>query len=93
MIRRRLAPSAGLALLLAGCNSSSATSSAVPWSDYAASVKTGIDAAAAAKDCVSLQTSFDNADANNQATMTRTGHNNAALMSYILDARTAAGCK
>jgi hypothetical protein len=70
----------------------SAPVAGVPWSDYAPTVRTGIDAAAAAKDCGALQTAFDNADANNVATMTRTGHNNAALMGYIDAVMRAAGC-
>lgn len=56
---------------------------AVQWEDYAPSVKTRIDELAAQKDCEALQAEFDNADANNEATMSRVGHNNAQLMSYI----------
>lgn len=64
----------------------------VPWGDYAPAVRQGIDAAAAAKDCATLQTAFNNADANGAATMTRTGHNNAELMKYIDTQLKAAGC-
>ncbi len=45
-----------------------------------------------AKDCRGLQTEFDNADANNVATQTRTGHNNASLMGYIDGKLRDAGC-
>lgn len=64
----------------------------VPWDDYAAQVKITIDDLAIAKDCTGLQAQFDTADANNEATMTRTGHNNADLMSYIDDKLRTAGC-
>ena len=64
----------------------------VPWSDYAGDLRGRIDGLAASKDCSGLQQQFDNADANNAATMTRTGHNNATLMGYIDDKMRAAGC-
>jgi hypothetical protein len=69
-----------------------ADTSGVPWSDYASSVRSRIDGLAAAKDCEGLQAEFDTADANNAGTMTRTGHNNAALMGYIDIQMRAAGC-
>ena len=77
------------ALLVGAC---SAKPSGVPWGDYDASVRTRIDAMAVAKDCSGLQAEFDQADNNNAATMTRTGHNNAALMGYLDDKMRAAGC-
>lgn len=64
----------------------------VPWADYASSVRERIDAASAAGDCDALQAEFDTADANNEATLARTGHNNADLMGYIDDRLRAAGC-
>lgn len=64
----------------------------VTWGDYAPAVKSGIDEAAASKDCDSLQRLFDNADANSAATQNRTGHGNADLMAYIDDAMKRAGC-
>src|SRR4051812_23130326 len=64
----------------------------VPWADYAASVKTRIDGFASTKDCTSLQGEFDQADANNATTQSRTGHNNAQLMAYIDFKMRAAGC-
>jgi hypothetical protein len=65
---------------------------AVQWEDYAPSVKTRIDDLAAQKDCDALQSEFDNADANNEATMARVGHNNAQLMGYIDFLMRNAGC-
>lgn len=64
----------------------------VPWSDYARSVKMTIDRAERLGQCRKLQDQFDVADANNESTMRRTGHNNADLMSYIDEALGAAGC-
>jgi hypothetical protein len=64
----------------------------VPWDDYSASVKTELDGMADSGDCTGLQQQFDTADANNDATMARTGHNNAALMGYIDDLMSDAGC-
>jgi hypothetical protein len=82
-----------LALLFAACSPAAAPSDGgVPWSDYSPTVRAGIDAAAASKDCAALQAAFDSADANNATTMSRTGHNNAALMSYIDGKLKAAGC-
>ena len=57
--------------------------SGVPWADHAPALQLHIDALAAGANCPALQEQFDNADANNDATMSRTGHNNAALMGYI----------
>jgi hypothetical protein len=68
------------------------TTSGVPWADYAPEVRTRIDGLLAAKDCRGLQAEFNQADANNQATMSRTGHNNAALMDYIDIGMRSAGC-
>lgn len=64
----------------------------VQWADYAPSIRSTIDAEAASRDCAALQASFNSADANNVATMTRTGHNNAALMVYIDGGMRSAGC-
>lgn len=64
----------------------------VPWGDYSPTVQTGIDDLTAAGDCAGLQEQFDIADANNEATMTRTGHNNADLMAYIGESLELAGC-
>lgn len=84
-------------LALIGCSGPRTPAAApaaggVPWSDYAAGVQARIDGLAASKDCTALQGEFDTADANNAATMNRTGHNNAALMGYIDDKMRAAGC-
>src|SRR5688500_4948212 len=70
----------------------SANAPALPWNDYAPDMHVPIDAAAAAKECASVQGDCDTADANNAATLERTGHNNAALMAYIDAALRAAGC-
>lgn len=84
-----------VALLVVGCKGGGATAApaaAVPWSDYAPSLQGSIDALTAAKNCPELQAQFDNADANNKATLSRTGHNNADLMGYIDAAMKKAGC-
>jgi hypothetical protein len=52
----------------------------VPWEDYEPGLKARIDTET---DPAILQQLFDTADANNEATMARTGHNNADLMAYI----------
>lgn len=70
----------------------SGTTTGVQWGDYAPGLQGRIDGLASSKDCASLQTEFNNADANNNATMRRTGHNNAELMGYIDDKMRAAGC-
>lgn len=64
----------------------------VEWEDYDPSVKANIDSLEASKDCAGLQSQFDNADANSDATMNRTGHNNSKLMMYIDEALKAADC-
>lgn len=64
----------------------------VPWEDYDASVKLTIDELADQSDCEGLQEQFDIADANNEATMSRTGHNNAQLMAYIDQKLQASSC-
>jgi hypothetical protein len=74
--------------VVAGCNGPAS----VPWGDYSPTVKTRIDVLAAAKDCPGLQAEFDTADASGPATMTRTGHNNADLMSYVDTAMKGASC-
>jgi hypothetical protein len=89
-------------LVLAGCSEPHTTTTpssgagadapSVPWSDYATDVRPRIDAATTAKDCAALQKEFDVADANNEATRTRTGHSNADLMAYIDAALRAGGC-
>lgn len=78
-----------LALALTACGGSG---SGVPWGDYDPSVQQRIDTLARAKECAALQSEFDLADANNAATMSRTGHNNAKLMAYIDDKMRSAGC-
>jgi hypothetical protein len=45
-----------------------------------------------ANDCSGLQAQFDISYSNNDATMSRTGHNNADLMSYTDEAMQIAGC-
>lgn len=68
------------------------TQQGVQWQDYAASLRSRIDAAQLARDCNRLQAEYDMADANNVATMNRVGHSNAELMSYIDAAMRSAGC-
>lgn len=67
-------------------------SGGVPWQDYAPNLQSRIDDLAGAKDCTSLQAEFDAADANNDATRSRTGHNNADLMAYIDSKMRSTGC-
>jgi len=82
----------GVALVVViGCSQPSGGPS-VPWADYAPTLQKDLDALGVAKDCPALQQQFDNADANNDATMTRTGHNNADLMAYIDALMRKAGC-
>jgi hypothetical protein len=64
----------------------------VPWRDYAPAVKSRIDTLRENKDCRSLQAELNAADANNEATRSRTGHNNASLMGYIDWSLRNAGC-
>ena len=68
------------------------TRTAVEWEDYSPTVKTNIDALMDAKDCEGLQKQFDITDSNNEATMNRTGRNNAKLMMYEMEAMKIAGC-
>ena len=89
-------------MLLGGCGGGSAAPSnsnekptpisGVPWADYTSTLKSDLDQLATDKDCVELQSQFDIADQNNQATMDRTGHNNADLMGYIDSLMQGAGC-
>lgn len=81
---------AACAVVMFGCGSGSA--SGIPWGDYAPGLQSTIDALATAKNCTALQSQFDAADANGDATKTRTGHNNAELMKYIDGKLRAAGC-
>lgn len=64
----------------------------VPWADYEVTLQAQIDDLTAAGDCAGLQAAFDTADANNDATMSRTGHNNADLMTYIDESMRLAEC-
>lgn len=77
-------------MLLASCGSDKA--SGPQWEDYAPSLKADIDALASAGDCSQLQSEFNVADANNDATKARTGHNNAQLMGYIDAKLRSLGC-
>lgn len=80
---------AALAVALSACGGSAG---GVPWGDYDPSVRIRIDALTVTKDCPALQAEFNTADAGNQVTMNRTGHNNAELMEYIDDQMRTAGC-
>lgn len=87
-------------LVLAGCSSAPAESpepranerTTVPWQDYAPEVKVRLDEMMEAKDCSGLQAQFDISYSNNDVTMSRTGHNNADLLSYTDEALQIAGC-
>jgi hypothetical protein len=73
-----------------GSPSGGSAGGGVQWDDYAPGMQSRIDGLAT--DCDALQQEFDNADANNAATMSRTGHNNAELMKYIDAKLRTAGC-
>lgn len=62
------------------------------WEDYDPQVQARIDKAIASGNCAKLQDEFDQAEANNAATMERLGHNNADLMTYIDEGLQQAGC-
>ncbi len=64
----------------------------VPWEDYAPEVRQRIDDLGSTGDCAALQAEFDVADANNDATMARAGHNTPDLMSYVDGWMQQAGC-
>ena len=64
----------------------------VPWENYDPSVRTRIAALFAGSDCGGLQGEFDIADATNEAQATRTGENNARLMTYLDQLLRAAAC-
>lgn len=64
----------------------------MPWADYAPSLQARIDALGTSRDCAGLQDEFDTADANNEATFNRTGHDNAELIGYIDDTMENASC-
>ncbi len=97
-MRRRLLCVLASIVLLAGCAGARTPAAPVTqggdvqWQDYAVSVRTRIDSLAQAKDCSGLQAEFDTADANNDATMSRLGRNNAKLMGYVDAKLKAAGC-
>ena len=55
-------------------------------------MKVRIDEYISAVDCAALQSEFDLADANSDATLNRTGHSNVALMTYIDDGMRSIGC-
>ena len=78
---------------LVGRGASTASGSpVVPWSDYAPAMQGQIDEMSRAGDCPELQGDFDLLYEENQATITRTGHTNVALMLYIHVAMGSAGC-
>ena len=105
-MKRSLAAIALFALAMGGCGNNPGSASTprddvptappdaggVLWADYAPTLQAQIDALAAAKNCDDLQEQFDSADANNQVTINRVGHNNSALMAYIDSKMRAAGC-
>ena len=64
----------------------------VKWENYADTVKQRIADLIDAQDCASLQTEFDIADQNSEATRNRTGDSNANLMSLIDDQMRKIGC-
>jgi hypothetical protein len=77
-------------IAVAGCGAGSSDS--VPWKDYTPGLQATIDGLKASKNCDQLERQFQNADANDAMTKSRTGHNNAKLMTYIDKALAEAGC-
>ena len=65
---------------------------AVQWQDYTSDLQSSIDQLAVAKDCAGLLAQIDAAENNKDATIDRTGHDNAQLISYIHAAIATAGC-
>jgi hypothetical protein len=64
----------------------------VEWTDYAADVRSTIDAMVAAGDCVGLQQQVSLAANDNALAMNRTGHTNAKLIGYVREQITTLGC-
>jgi hypothetical protein len=61
------------------------TGEVVPWADYPADLRGRIDALAAVGDCGALRDELNAANATNQATLLRSGHDNSRLIAYIGD--------
>jgi hypothetical protein len=76
------------ALLARACD----TAQQVPWATYGAQLQVQIDAAAATRNCASLQASLQAAKATSHAHERATGFPNDALVAYIQAAQQQAGC-
>jgi hypothetical protein len=68
------------------------TGEAVQWTDYPAELQVTIERHVAAADCDGLRTELRSANATNQATLVRTGHDNARLIAYLGDQLRALRC-
>lgn len=64
----------------------------VPWEDYLPDQKAIIDKDEASGNCEGLQATFDIQDQSSAATFEHTGHDNAAIMGYVVEAMVRAGC-
>jgi hypothetical protein len=96
-MRSAIAPLLVVALVVAGCSQLEPGAvtrvDGVTWQDYVASIKAGIDAAEAKRDCISLRAAYDSADANDDVVMARTGHDNEMLKLYIDAAMQRLNCQ
>ena len=82
----------GLAVMLCSALAACGPTSGVDWSRYDPSVKQSIDRAAAARDCQALQDAFNVAASRDSEQRARTGEGSGALMTYIDQRMTEAGC-
>lgn len=64
----------------------------VPWDDYAPEVRANIDKLIQSRDCDALSEQIEVASQHNDATMSRTGHDNTQLGAYIAEGIGNAGC-
>jgi hypothetical protein len=76
------------ALLAAACD----TAQQVHWATYSPQLQPRIEAAAATRDCVTLQVLLKAAKATSTAHEKATGFRNDALVAYIQAAQQTAGC-
>ena len=71
---------------------SAASDAVVQWQDYTSDLQSSIDQQADDKDCAGLLAQIDAAENSNDATIDRTGHDNAQLIRYVNAAIATAGC-
>ena len=73
-------------------NPSSTYRTEVMWSDYEPGTQAQIDLFTKSKDCRGLQTYFGMATATEASVKAKSGHGAEALMKYITESLTLAGC-